>query len=914
MTTIGMKSCEKCGSLFKTRASAVCSKCANLRKLKHLEREGKANAIQCKGCRNVAPDVTFEEGYKTCNKCRKIGEKNRKNTKKINSKCSMFIIDDNRLCGKEVSNIKGGRYCDEHYEVEDVKCEILVEKISHEIDSIDDTNKINELVNTQLTELKLDVEACYLRRKIVDIQEKDLQEIVKINKKREIIEFTPMFTPAYYVDKIYNRHDKDALDEMDLCIEFVPSRNYLKKNGTHGKRKLSKEEKEEMDTKNDLWQYMRIHTSSIASNKNPGRHMKMFLKDRKTKKYLGIVSIGSDIFNLGKRDEKYGWTKETTTEFRSNRLKYVINITCCVGLQPVSYNYNIGKLLASMCFSKEVQTEYFNRYGNYIASIITLSLYGKSIQYDRLKYLKYIGQTKGQGFCLPNSIYRRGYKYLLSTGCWNQMKKRQDKMRISKILYNKLGLSSKFIIHGKKRGIYLGFTSNSAIDFIKGKSETFIPKMETFEEIFNFWKNKHAMKRYAYLEKENRLKKKLEIRDYIKLQQKCEQMKVYNEAKKLEMGISKYHEDKNNYIYNYRLEKGLGNEEIKFNDIDIHNSIYNAKYLGGLYDADGSIFINKTRHGYVLKVCFSQTRPEIMKMLQMVYGGKIYVGKNRKLRTQNVINENDPVKGTLVKQQYDYVITGKHCDKILDILEKGCIKKYENTQIAKKFLKYLNVYNTNSEKEKLYTDMTELNRGKQERLNEPYNRVDTDYICGIFDGDGYIYSECFKNRSSTNKVPRLVGFCLVIIQKSDLKLLEHINNYVTNNTKIKYTRKWKGKVKDRVEGRIDFDAGKWYCNDPNILDSIIIPMEQLCIIKKVQVSCIIEYIKYYMSVKKQKRDIEYLRKLHDKMHYDKHYSSTVSKEDLENNNKAIEKEKKDRSILKNTVKQLLLKFERSMIK
>jgi hypothetical protein len=72
-----------------------------------------------------------------------------------------------------------------------------------------------------------------------------------------------------------------------------------------------------------------------------------------------------------------------------------MNMSTCVSLQPFGYNFNGGKLLATLAFSKEVLTYFQNKYNEPLLGITTTSLYGKSIQYDRLIHLKFVGYTKG---------------------------------------------------------------------------------------------------------------------------------------------------------------------------------------------------------------------------------------------------------------------------------------------------------------------------------------------------------------------------------------------------------------------------------------------------------------------------------------------------------------------------------------
>ncbi len=88
----------------------------------------------------------------------------------------------------------------------------------------------------------------------------------------------------------------------------------------------------------DLWNYFKFHTSSAATSANIGRHMKILVKDAVSRKYIGVLALGSDVYAGQARDAYIGWDAAT----RSRNLKKIANVWACVGLQPVSYHYNIG--------------------------------------------------------------------------------------------------------------------------------------------------------------------------------------------------------------------------------------------------------------------------------------------------------------------------------------------------------------------------------------------------------------------------------------------------------------------------------------------------------------------------------------------------------------------------------------------
>jgi hypothetical protein len=292
----------------------------------------------------------------------------------------------------------------------------------------------------------------------------------------------------YYRNLIFFSRSENILNEIDLEVVFC-----------NGDKELT-----------DIWKYFKIMSSSAVTSDSSIGCIKIMLKDKITNKFLGILEIGYDIYNCIARDNYIGWNlknkKEMVqindTEYK-NRLSYIVNITCCIGLQPMSYNLNIGKLLVLTIFSKEVLEFFYKKRGYYYAGVSTFGIYGKSVQYDRLKEIKYIGETKGNGTCdIPIFLYEN-IKNFVKKYYPNEYIRRlnmgSSKMRIVQFCLNIMELNEKDILfHGKKRGIYFGYTSNNSKDFFNGIVNKFElnDSVKPFNEIFTFWKNRWAIKRY----------------------------------------------------------------------------------------------------------------------------------------------------------------------------------------------------------------------------------------------------------------------------------------------------------------------------------------------------------------------------------------------------------------------------------
>ena len=194
-------------------------------------------------------------------------------------------------------------------------------------------------------------------------------------------------------------------------------------------------------------------------------------------------------------------------------------MSTCVPLQPFGFNFTGGKLLSMLAFSKEVQDYYFNKYNEPLLGITTTSLYGKSIQYDKLKELTFIGYTKGNSvkdippevtkICNDYLKFEYGYNYKLS-----------KKFIILQAAFSKLGIDKDDILSSNPKGIYFGFTSDKSKDFLRGKSKE-IPvlhndaKIQSCDSIFSKWLQKYAKNRFKSLTDKNNLKLIYSVEDYL---------------------------------------------------------------------------------------------------------------------------------------------------------------------------------------------------------------------------------------------------------------------------------------------------------------------------------------------------------------------------------------------------------------
>lgn len=232
-------------------------------------------------------------------------------------------------------------------------------------------------------------------------------------------------------------------------------------------------------------------TSSMPQYKIPGCISRILVMDANSESVLGILQFTADTLNS---PAKLNYL-DMTVKFKQHIRRHSANMTTCVPVQPFGFNFCGGKLLAMLAFSNECYNILYKRTKRPIAMIVTTSIHGKSIQYSRLKQLKYIGLTEGfgTGHIPPRLVdlcaafaRKRGFKV-----------KRASKYTLLRYVLRQIGLNENHLHHGIRRGIYMGVTSSTSKSFLKqDTSEIQVDKLASAEEITEFWKSRWAKRRY----------------------------------------------------------------------------------------------------------------------------------------------------------------------------------------------------------------------------------------------------------------------------------------------------------------------------------------------------------------------------------------------------------------------------------
>ncbi|MEZ5199293.1 MAG: DUF4338 domain-containing protein [Bacteroidales bacterium] len=262
----------------------------------------------------------------------------------------------------------------------------------------------------------------------------------------------------------------------------------------------------------DLFRIFRYYWSSPYSD-YVGRRIKVLIRDRglPNKPVIGIAALGSPIIHIPERDEFIGWDTKT----RTKNLIYTMDAYVIGALPP--YNYLLGgKLISLLLASNEIRKIYREKYkdkvtiidkrvANTLVGIFTTSLYGKSSQYNRLKYkdnllYNHIGHTKGYGTLhLSKETIQEMVKFLKSKKIDVNHKFGDGPswvMRVISAAGELVGFDSDFLLkHSFKRSIYFIPLTKNYRDVLNDKIKK--PKYYNYtkKELVNYWKERWFEKR-----------------------------------------------------------------------------------------------------------------------------------------------------------------------------------------------------------------------------------------------------------------------------------------------------------------------------------------------------------------------------------------------------------------------------------
>lgn len=187
--------------------------------------------------------------------------------------------------------------------------------------------------------------------------------------------------------------------------------------------------------------------SKITWRPSPGRHLSYILTH--DMRIIGLVHLASPVMTMTKRDRHLRLPEDP--KLRGAALKNYMDLSVCVGIQPLAWYWNLGKLCA-MC-STTLCPAYKEKYGEQLFGICTTSVWGRSSQYN--KVFANIGYTKGFGHEHVSDEQMKMMRERLDRAGWKGSNWKHSRMAVVQAYARFLGRDpNKSVHHGHRRGIY----------------------------------------------------------------------------------------------------------------------------------------------------------------------------------------------------------------------------------------------------------------------------------------------------------------------------------------------------------------------------------------------------------------------------------------------------------------------------
>lgn len=356
------------------------------------------------------------------------------------------------------------------------------------------------------------------------IETKDSEEKVKLLLLRNLASLN--WSIEYSKDKLVisppTYYNKEIIRQsMNISRQEILSKNrewikmhidLAKKNLSHGKDVLKSEISPQIEIcktqkQHNLFRIFRYYWSSPYRG-YVGRRIRLLIRDNGIdgNPLIGIAALGSSIIQISDRDRWIGWDRET----RTNNIIYTMNAYVLGALPP--YNYLLGgKLVSYILASNEVREIYKEKYkdvvtiikkrkANDLVCLFATSLYGKSSQYNRLKFknrLLYIpiGYTSGYGTLhVSNETFFAMQQFLMER-CLTISSRFGDgpnwRMRVIKAVLNNIRFGPNILLrHSLKRGIYAIPLAKNFRSFLLGKTDKPIYYDLSMQALVRFWKER----------------------------------------------------------------------------------------------------------------------------------------------------------------------------------------------------------------------------------------------------------------------------------------------------------------------------------------------------------------------------------------------------------------------------------------
>ena len=270
------------------------------------------------------------------------------------------------------------------------------------------------------------------------------------------------------------------------------------------------------------WLLLRVFCHTMEYAQTPGRFIKLLITDGNVDnpRYLGAVSISSDVIVITDRDNYIGWTADN--KLKDKRLVHSAIGSCIMSTQPFGYNFLGGKLVAALITTSKTREIWKKLYDEELVGMTTTSLYGSYSMYNSLKWWHKCGSSTGKMMIKPDdSVYEVWHQWIKDnrTEQYNKAMTQKEgvsgpvtgaKTRVINMIFQTLGIKSSDYTHGYERGVYYSCFYENTKEFLQNKiTEKDLKLKELFKKdvqgVLDWWKPK-AIERYKKLHGEGNIK------------------------------------------------------------------------------------------------------------------------------------------------------------------------------------------------------------------------------------------------------------------------------------------------------------------------------------------------------------------------------------------------------------------------
>ena len=263
------------------------------------------------------------------------------------------------------------------------------------------------------------------------------------------------------------------------------------------------------DEEHELWRYCRL-MGTIPYNRGCGRLLRYLLRDRGQPgaPIMGVAALSSPVLINKPRDQWIGWEWPRDQKIKRRRLLACMDLTVSMAVPP--YNHlTAGKMICLAVLSNEVREAYWNKFHAVktstglrearLALITTTSLYGSSVQYNRLRvedgpaYVR-VGYTSGFGNAhVTERRFAQMERYLRQIGRpipkgWGTG--RSYRLRVYTAYCRHRYGSDHAPSHEHPRSVYVAALGSNAREFLRGEENDFTPFDLPIRRLVKTWKRK----------------------------------------------------------------------------------------------------------------------------------------------------------------------------------------------------------------------------------------------------------------------------------------------------------------------------------------------------------------------------------------------------------------------------------------